>query len=70
MPSLMPVASPVPLVLSAPIAATRAGAMAGGIVAGVVVLGLAAGAGYVLYRRYYPQSKPEVEVPLKNFDEL
>ena len=70
MPTLMPVASPVPLVLSAPIAATSAGAIAGGIVAGVVVLGLVAGAGYYLYRRYYPQAEPEVAMPLRNFDEL
>ena len=69
MPSLTPVASPVPLVLSAPIAATSAGAIAGGI-AGVVVLGLAVGAGYALYRHYYPQRKPEIEMPLKDFDEL
>ena len=66
----MPVASPVPLVLSAPIAATSAGAIAGGVAAGVVVIGLAVGAGYVLYRRYYPQSKPEAEMPLTDFDEL
>ena len=70
MPTLTPVASPVPLVLSAPIAATSAGAIAGGIAAGVVVLGLAAGAGYVLYRRYYPQTEPEVAMPLRDFDEL
>ena len=68
--SLMPVASPVPLVLSAPIAATSAGAIAGGIAAGVVVLGLAAGAGYALYRHYYPQRRPEVAMPLSDFDEL
>ena len=68
--SLMPVASPVPLVLSAPIAATSTGAIVGGIVAGVAVLGLA-GAGYVLYRRhYYPQRRPEVAMPLSDFDEL
>ena len=66
MPTLMPVASPVPLVLSAPIAATSAGAIAGGIAAGVVVLGLAAG--YVLYRRHYPPTEPEM--PLTDFDEL
>ena len=70
MPSLMPVASPVPLVLSAPIAATSTGAIAGGIVAGVVVLGLAAGAGYILYRRYYPHREPEGAMPLREFDEL
>ena len=70
MPTLMPVASPVPLVLSAPIAATSAGAIAGGIAAGVVVLGLAAGAGYVLYRRHYPQAEPELAMPLRDFDEL
>ena len=70
MPTLMPVASPVPLVLSAPIAATSAGAIAGGIVAGVVVLGLAAGAGYILYRRYYPHREPEGAMPLREFDEL
>ena len=70
MPTLMPVASPVPLVLSAPVAATSAGAIVGGIAAGVVVLGLAAGAGYLLYRRHYPQTEPEVEMPLKDFDEL
>ncbi len=69
MPSLMPVASPVPLVLSAPIAGTSVGAIAGGIAAGVVVLGLL-GTGYVLYRRYNPQREPEVEMPLKNFNEL
>ena len=70
MPSVMPVASPVPMVLSAPIAATSAGAVAGGIAAGVVVLGLAAGAGYVLYHHYYPQRRPEVAMPLSDFDEL
>ena len=70
MPTLMPVASPVPLVLSAPIAAMSAGAIAGGIAAGVVVLGLAAGAGYILYRCHYPQKKPEVAMPLTDFDEL
>ena len=70
MPSVMPVASPVPMVLSAPIAATSAGAVAGGIAAGVVVLGLAAGAGYALYRHYYPQRRPEVAMPLSDFDEL
>ena len=68
-PSLMPVVSPVPLVLSAPIAATSTGAIVGGIAAGVAVLGLA-GAGYVLYRHYHPQRKPEVAMPLKDFDEL
>ena len=70
MPALMPVASPVPLVLSAPVAATSSGAIAGGIVAGVVVLGLATVAGYVLYRRFYPQREPEGAMPLKDFDEL
>ena len=71
MPSLMPVVSPVPLVLSAPIAGTSVGAIAGGITAGVVVLGLlAVGTGYVLYRRYNPQGKPEAEIPLRDVDEL
>ena len=68
-PALMPVVSPVPLVLSAPIAATSTGAIVGGIAAGVAVLGLA-GAGYVLYRHYHPQRKPEVAMPLKDFDDL
>ena len=56
MPSLLPAASPVPLILTAPVAAVSTGALAGGIVAGVVALGLVGVAGLVLYRRYHQQS--------------
>ena len=53
----MPVNSPVPLILTAPVAAGMStGALAGGIVAGVVALGLVGAAGFVLYRRYHQQS--------------
>ena len=52
-----PVNSPVPLILTAPVAAGMStGALAGGIVAGVVALGLVGVAGLVLYRRYHQQS--------------
>ena len=56
MPSLLPATAPVPLVLTAPVAAVSTGALAGGIVAGIVALGLVGVAGLVLYRRYHQQS--------------
>ena len=55
MPSLLPAASPVPLILTAP-AAVSTGVLAGGIVAEVVALGLVGVVGLVLYRRYHQQS--------------
>ena len=51
--SLLPATSPVPLVLTAPVAAMSTGALAGGIVAGVVALGLVGVAGFALYRHYH-----------------
>ena len=55
-PSLVPVTSPVPVVLAAPVAAMSSGALAGSIVAGVVALGLVGVAGFALYRYCHKQN--------------
>ena len=71
MPFLIPATAPVPLVLTAPVAATSTGALVGGIVAGVVALGLVGVAGFALYRYCYKQNeKAEGEIPLTDFDYL
>ena len=65
--SPMPPTSPVPLVLTAPVAAMSTGALAGGIVAGVVALGLA---GFAFYRCYHKQHViAEGAIPLTNLDD-
>ena len=69
-PSLVPVTSPVPVVLAAPVAAMSSGALAGSIVAGVVALGLVGVAGFALYR-YCHKQNPMAEggIFLKKLDD-
>ena len=68
MPFLIPTTSPVPLVLTAPVAAMNTGALAGGIVAGVVALGLVGAAGFALYRYSRQQSlQTEEEISFTDF---
>ena len=62
MPSLIPATTPVPLVLTAPVAAMSTGALVGGIVAGVVALGLVGVAGFALYRYSRQQSSEAEEI--------
>ena len=70
MPFLVPATAPVPLVLTAPVAAMSTGTLVGGIVAGVAALGLVGVAGFALYRYCYKQNvETEGAIPLTNIDD-